>query len=53
MIVSAVGGGDGGDDHLPHQHYAAPAGDLAIRGTSERPAAEVCNHSVLELAATT
>ena len=55
MIVSAGGGGGGGRRHrrprrrgrpwprrgLPHQHCAAPAGDLAMRGTSERLAAEV------------
>ena len=40
MIVSAGGGGGGGDAHLPYQPCAAPAGDLAMRGTSERPAAE-------------
>ena len=50
MIVSA-GGDGGGDGHLPHQHGVAPAGDLAMRGTSERPAAEGCNHPVVELAA--
>ena len=50
MIVS--GGGDGGGDgHLPHQSGVAPAGDLAMRGTSERPAAEVCNDSLIKLAA--
>ena len=43
VIVSAGGNGGGGDGHLPHQHDVAPAGDLAMRGTSERPAAEVCN----------
>ena len=50
VIVSA-GGGGGGDGRLPHQHCVVSAGGLAMRGTSERPAAEVWNDSVIKLAA--
>ena len=60
--IFRTGGGDGDGGRrrrhrpwprprLPHQHCVAPAGDLAMRGTSERPAAEVCNDSVIELVA--
>ena len=33
------------------KHCVVPAGDLAMRGTSERPAAEVCNDSLMKLVA--
>ena len=51
VIVSAGGGGGGGRRRLPHQHCVASARGLAMRGTSERPAAEVCNDSLIKLAA--